>query len=142
MTKGNGVFKWWTALNEDDEYYHGPFATKAEAIAKGMAEYGNDEDHQRFFVMECDHTVATYTGVAEDGLVERIIEELGEGNCECWGEDGWDDAWTSDELKSLERALAATISGWLEANPATTWSVGDCRECVRISTKTGQVEAA
>lgn len=141
MTKTNGVFKWWTALNEDDEYYHGPFATKADAIAKGMAEYGGDEDHPRFFVMECDHTVATYSGVSEEALVERIIDELGEGNCECWGEDGWDDAWSGEQLKSLEQALAATISGWLDANPASTWSVGDCRVCEKIDLKTGRVIA-
>lgn len=132
MTKGNGVFKWWMCLNEDDGYYHGPYESKAEAISAGLAEYGEDDDHERFFVMECDKTKVVYGGVDEADLAEQTAESIAEANEMCWGEDGWDDAWSPEQMASLADALKATISGWVDANPAHTSMVGAARECEQI----------
>lgn len=141
MTNGNGVFKWWTALNEDDEYYHGPFGSKEEAIAKGMAEYGGDTDHDRFFVMECDKSICTYGGIDERDLADQITESIAEGNEMCWGEDGWDNAWSEPAMASLADALKFTISGWLESNPAHTFMIANTRVSEKIDIVAAKAKA-
>lgn len=135
MTKGNGVFKWWMALYEDDEHYHGPYDTREEVISAGILEFGDDEDNGRFHIMECDKSVVVYGGIDEDDLALTIGESIAEANEMCWGEDGWDGAWSEAQTKALGQALKFTIAGWLQDNPARTWSVGQTRQYEAIDIK-------
>lgn len=124
--KGDGNFKWWCARNEDDEYYHGPRATREEIIALGMAELDDGETEQ-FYIMEFDKSMVTYTGVDEQDIAQNVIEGLSEGNPECWGEDGSEDAWSDLEVSDLAAAIKSAIETWLDKAPADTWYIGNCR---------------
>ncbi len=124
--KGDGKFKWWCARNEDDEYYHGPRETRDEIIALGMAKL-DDGETETFHIMECDKSMVTYSGVDDADIANTVIEDLSEGNPECWGEDGYDDAWSDLEISDLASAIKSAIETWLDKTPATTFSIGNCR---------------
>lgn len=120
---GDGNFKWWVATEEDSEWWSGPYANRADAIAAGTVE----KEGEPFWLHEADKSVCVGRISHAAHIAEQLIEDLAEVNAECWSEDGWDDAWSAEATKDLERSIEAMVADWLKRHPANTWAAGDIR---------------
>lgn len=120
---GDGNFKWYAASGSDPESYHIVEDTREAAIQAAR----NDE-FEDFTIVEADKSLMS-PNVDGDWYAERIMEDLGERNEECFGEDGPDDPWSGDGTAAadLSKAIEATVAEWLKAHPGRTWSFGSTR---------------
>jgi hypothetical protein len=113
----DGKFKWW-AGDDEERFTVGPCDTRDECLAEAKVNF-----EQPFTLHEADKMLPSCMGA--DGLAQRALEDMAE--CECWSEDGMDDAWTDAQVRELEEALAATVNAWVKKNPPDTFTFGVCR---------------
>lgn len=106
---GDGVFWWWWQIGTDNcpETYRGPCETREQAIAEAQAEEGNELG---FVLVEADREVPS----CEIFRADRVLDDYGEHNEECWGEDGADVQCTGAQERDLEEMLAATFDAWFK----------------------------
>lgn len=129
--KGDGNFRWFWATSEEFEYGFGSFETREQAIAAGTE---STKPGEQFWIAEADKMVASTRFFDAD----RVLEEFGEANEECWGEDGAEDAITvSDHMaRDLEQMLGQAFDAWAakHGEPWRVWAFGEMRneECVTV----------
>lgn len=117
---GDNIYKWYVASSFDDEVYAGKYDDRESALASAKAEYGDAP----FVLIEADKTVVKPT-VRPGFFIDQILEDLEEGNPECWGEDGADGAW--GDLGALDKAIEKAVADWLLAHPPKTFAVDQFR---------------
>ena len=117
---GDGNFMWWCGSGGEPERYDGPFGNRDEAIGAGLSDY---EDG--FTICEADKSVMRLI-FDEDRVAELIMEDIGESNEECFGEEGANDAWSddADACHDLAKAIKSVATEWLKAHPGRTWAFG------------------
>jgi hypothetical protein len=127
---GNGEFKWYWADSEDAERWHGAEDSREAAIQAARGELGNDES---FWICEADKSVMTANFNAEH-IAERIMDDLIEGNEECWTDDfEMDKVWPDEKPEAeLANGLRDLVESWLERFPGKTWCFGDTRYVEKI----------
>jgi hypothetical protein len=118
---GDKIFKWYYAESDDAEHWHGPYDTKGEAVDAGVDHYEDDA----FFVCEADKSVCKPPHLL---LIDHIIDQ----NDRCWGEDGCEHEWTSEQEAELEAAVTAVIQDWLNKYPPATYVFGTTRNVSEI----------
>lgn len=117
---GDKNFKWYVAGSIDAEIFSSKHDDRDDALATAKSEYGDGP----FVLIEADKSVVK-ANLSTDWLVDKIIEDLAENNCECWGEEGDEGAWSG--LVELDRAIHQTIADWLIEHPPKTFSVDEFR---------------
>ncbi len=119
-------WKWYCSNNE--EFYHGEFETREEAIAVGFEHYGGEGT---LYILEARHDEPT-TDIFD---FDRILEDYSEKNEEHWGEDGEPLADIKfKDRRHLEETLAAVLRRYLAKNDALrSWSFTQSRNCESIN---------
>lgn len=115
----NDEWRWYCSNNQ--EFYHGEFATRLEAIAVGFSYFSEGT----LFICEGKHSEPT-TDVFD---FDRVLEDYAEKNEESWGEDGepLSDIKFKDK-RNLEEDLAATLRRYLGKNDALrSWNFSGMR---------------
>lgn len=118
--KGDGVFRWYVAHEEEAEYFDASADTREAALAEGLKKYGDTP----FVLIEADKFILSY----DIFDAYRIIEKMEDHNEECWGEDGLDMGEDFDGASrlELEAFLAAALQGWLAGKGMTPRVWGVC----------------
>ncbi|MDO3431153.1 hypothetical protein QWJ46_00500 [Rhizobium sp. CBN3] len=117
---GDKIFKWCVADSIDADVFHSRHDTREDALKEGYGVYDKDP----FVLIEADRSVVKPNFHA-DWLIETLLEQLEEGNQECWGDDGADGAW--QDIPALERLLQEAVAKWLVDHPPKTFCVDEFR---------------
>lgn len=121
-------WKWYCSNNE--EFYHGEFATREEAIAVGFEHYGAEGT---LFIIEARHS-EPQTDVFD---FDRILKDYEERNEEHWGEDGEplsDIKWVPAQTRALEQELGEVLRRFLAKHDALrSWAFTETRNREEIN---------
>lgn len=117
----DGNFKWWYGHGKEPEIFYGPCDTRDEAVAQGEA-----ENEHGFTICEADKATARPHFFDADW----VMEQYGEANEECWGEDGPEFTVSKEQERELELMLGDAFKEWLDkigkAAPRV-WAFGEIR---------------
>lgn len=118
----DGTFMWWWSLGAEPESYRGPCETREEAIAEAQGDGGKEEG---FTICEADRSVPTPHIFRAD----RVFDDYGEHNEECWGEDGADVQATPEQEADLEQMLGDAFDAWFKKHGISQrgWAFGEQR---------------
>lgn len=123
-------WKWYCSNNE--EFFHGEFATREEAIAVGFDHFGGEGT---LYICEAKHNPLSCDVFDFD----RIIEDFSEKNEEHWGEDGEPLADIKfKDHRILEQDLADVLRRYLAKNDALrSWAFTETRNREEINMEAG-----
>lgn len=123
-------WKWYCSNNE--EFYHGEFDTREQAIAVGFDHFGGEGT---LYIIEARHSPLTCDVFDFD----RIVEDFAERNEEHWGEDNepLSDIKFKDQ-RILEQDLADVLRRYLAKNDALrSWAFTETRNREEINMDAG-----
>lgn len=117
----DGNFKWWYGEGREPEIFMGCCDTRDEAIAQGRA-----ESEFGFTICEADKAVPRPHFFDADW----VMEQYGEANEECWGEDGPEFTVSKEQERELEQMLGDAFKAWLDKigkGAPSAWAFGTTR---------------